>query len=164
VIPLSKSNSSFGFCDTAHTGIEAPKTIAPFKRPICQPEAALPAAPRHLKENPCVDARDILNFSLIHILGYDDDWHYWFQTCDLDPHQVPRGLSAIDAALRGDGIFLGRRPFIDTYLKSGQLAEVFQKPQTLNATYYLRQNKTGNKTRNADRVALWLHDLTKGTD
>ncbi|MCF6317057.1 MAG: hypothetical protein L3J30_12425 [Marinosulfonomonas sp.] len=120
--------------------------------------------PRHLKENPCVDARDILDFSLIHILGYDDDWRYWFQTYDLDPHQVPRGLSAIDAALRGDGIFSGRRPFIDTYLKSGQLAEVFQKPQTLNATYYLRQNKTGNKTRNADRVALWLHDLTKGTD
>ncbi len=126
------------------------------------------ATPRYLKENPCVHARDILGFSLIHILGYDDDWRYWFQTYDLDPNQVPRGLSAdsslfaIDAALRGDGIFLGRRPFIDTYLKSGALTEVFQKPHTLSATYYLRQNKTGNNTRNADRVAQWLHDLTKG--
>ncbi len=123
------------------------------------------AAPQYLKENPCVHARDILDFSLIHILGYDDDWRYWFQTYDLDPHQVPRGLSAdsslfaIDAALRGDGIFLGRRPFIDTYLKSGQLAAVFQNPHTLNATYYLRQNKTGNNNRNADRVAQWLQDL-----
>lgn len=63
--------------------------------------------------------KDVLAFELIHVLGYDDDWHRWFRRHRLNDVAVPRGLSvdgsliAIEAAQRGDGIMLGRRPYID---------------------------------------------------
>ena len=49
---------------------------------------------------------------------------------------VDGSLIAIEAAQRGDGIMLGRRPFIDKHLQSGRLVEVFSKPYYLYADYY----------------------------
>ncbi|MGR3290633.1 MAG: LysR family transcriptional regulator, partial [Paracoccaceae bacterium] len=106
--------------------------------------------------------QDILKFELIHILGYEDDWHSWFQTFNIHSADVPRRLAvdsslfAIDAALRGDGVFLGRRPFIDTYLNSGELVEVFSQPFHLNANYYLRRASGAKNSSGINRVADWL--------
>ncbi len=110
----------------------------------------------------------MLAFELIHVLGYDDDWHRWFRRHRLHDVAVPRGLSvdgsliAIEAAQRGDGIMLGRRPFIDHHLQSGDLVEVFAEPLHLYADYCLRP-RPGNKGRRArDLVASWLAELAKG--
>jgi len=108
---------------------------------------------------------DVLEHELIHVLGYEDDWHRWFRSHQLHDVEVPRGLSvdgsliAIEAAQRGDGIMLGRRPFIDRYLVSGDLVEVFTKPYRLYADYYLRQTpgSTGRHARNM--VVDWLVEL-----
>jgi LysR family transcriptional regulator, glycine cleavage system transcriptional activator len=100
-------------------------------------------------------------------VGYDDDWHRWFATFQLDGKAVPNGLSvdsslfAIDAALRGDGIHLGRRPFIDDHLKSGTLVEVFDQPLTLKTTYFLRQHKKARNARFICDVAVWIGTLAK---
>jgi LysR family transcriptional regulator, glycine cleavage system transcriptional activator len=110
---------------------------------------------------------DILAFELIHVLGYDDDWHRWFRRNGLPDAKVPRGLSvdgsliAIETAIRGDGVMLGRRPFIDQHLQSGDLVEVFSHPYHLHADYYLRQ-KQGTKGRQAsNRVVKWLFELAR---
>jgi LysR family glycine cleavage system transcriptional activator len=111
------------------------------------------------------DPADLLAFELIHVVGYDDDWHRWFRTHGLHDIAVPRGLSvdssfiAMDATRRGDGIMLGRRPFIDHQLRSRELVEVFSQPFHLHADYYLRQ-KPGTKTlRVSKTVSRWLIDL-----
>ncbi|HIE55554.1 MAG TPA: hypothetical protein EYP90_10290 [Chromatiaceae bacterium] len=44
----------------------------------------------------------------------------------------------METAQRGDGIMLGRRPFIDRLLHVGELMEVFSEPLHLHAVYYLR--------------------------
>lgn len=108
---------------------------------------------------------DVLKHELIHVLGYDDDWHRWFRSFQLKDVDIPRGLSvdssliAIEAVQRGDGIMLGRRPFIDSHLKSGELVEVFTKPFHLHTDYYLRQpaKKTGHDANK--KVAKWLTGL-----
>ncbi|MGE4610810.1 MAG: LysR family transcriptional regulator [Paracoccaceae bacterium] len=111
--------------------------------------------------------RDILDCELIHILGYEDDWHRWFRTYDLDSASIPRGLTAdsslfaIDAALRGDGLFLGRRPFINAYLEAGDLVEVFEYPHHLHANYYMRELTSTSNTRNKSKVAFWLLELAE---
>ncbi len=108
---------------------------------------------------------DVLDHELIHVLGYDDDWHRWFRRHRLSDVEVPRGLSvdgsliAIEAAQRGDGIMLGRRPFIDRYLQSGELIEVFEKPYHLYADYYLRQPPRSIGRRASNIVANWLSEL-----
>ena len=123
------------------------------------------AAPYYLATHQPRRAQDLRNCNLIHILGYDDDWHRWFATYDPGTQLIPRSLSAdsslfaIDAALRGEGVFLGRRPFINAHLESGKLVEIFQKAHHLKAMYYLRHKKTDASTPNTARVATWLQQI-----
>ncbi len=126
--------------------------------PVCSPELldrdSGPGAPV-----------DVLAFELIHVFGYDDDWHRWFRRFELHDTAVPRGLSvdssliAIDAAMRGDGVMLGRRPFIDSHLRSGELVEVFTEPFHLYADYRLRQRPRTHGRRACEMVASWLTEL-----
>lgn len=125
------------------------------------------ASPVYLEKRRPENPHDILDFNLIHVLGYEDDWHRWFHTNHLDTSAIPRGMAAdsslfaIDAALRGEGVFLGRQPFIDEYLNSGKLVEVFDKPHHLHASYYMRQTGGASNTRNKKIVATWLQSLAK---
>lgn len=108
---------------------------------------------------------EVLAHELIHVLGYDDDWHRWFRSHRLNEVDVPRGLSvdgsliAIETALRGDGIMLGRRPFIDRYLQTGELIEVFTEPFHLYANYYLRQPPRSIGRQASSMVANWIVEL-----
>jgi LysR family glycine cleavage system transcriptional activator len=128
--------------------------------PVCSPRLF------SYKQRPKVPA-DVLEHDLIHVLGYDDDWHRWFRSHRLNEIEVPRGLSvdgsliAIEAAQRGDGIMLGRRPFIDRHLQSGELVEVFVKPFHLHANYYLRQLPRSSGGRASRIVANWLTELAE---
>lgn len=134
-------------------------------KPLLTCEITPVAAPAYLTQNRPTCAEDILNFNLIHILGYEDDWHRWFHDNKLDTQTLPRGLTvdsslfAIDATVRGDGIYLGRRPFIDSYLKADKLVEVFGPQHHLQAKYFLRKNKDTRNARNKETVANWLMKL-----
>ena len=134
-------------------------------RPLLTCEITPVAAPEYLAQNYPAYPENIRNFNLIHILGYEDDWHRWFHENKLDTQTLPRGLTvdsslfAIDATVRGDGIYLGRRPFIDSYLKSGKLIEVFGPQHRLQASYFLRKNNDKRNARNKETVANWLMKL-----
>jgi len=141
---------------------EAIKLFTSVITPVCSPllfaEAPAPQQPR-----------DLLEFELIHVLGYDDDWHRWFHKHSQADVDVSRGLLvdssliAIEAALRGDGVMLGRRPIIDNYLQSGELVEVFPRPYNLYTDYYLRQPPKATRRRECDIVASWLIELAADT-
>ena len=111
---------------------------------------------------------DILSFDLLHVVGYVEDWHHWFATYLSCWEKVPDGLSvdsslfAIEAALRGDGIHLGRSPFIDKHLQSSALFEVFEQPLNLQTTYFMREHETTDNDPNIRKVALWINSLAKG--
>ncbi len=118
------------------------------------------------RTRPAVPA-DLLAFDLIDIVGYDDDWHRWFRRHGLDTIAVPSGFSvdssliAMEATQRGDGIMLGRRPFIDRLLRSGELMEVFSEPLHLHADYYLRHRRGTKGQRLSKVVADWLVELAR---
>jgi len=144
--------------DVPHTDLNTFRLLTSTIIPVCSPSLF---SNGQQPESPA----DVLEHKLIHVLGYDDDWHRWFRHYQLKDVEVPRGLSvdssliAIEAVQRGDGIMLGRRPFIDNHLKSGELVEVFSRPFHLYTDYYLKQppKKTG---RNAnEKVAKWLIKL-----
>ncbi|MCP4333093.1 MAG: LysR family transcriptional regulator [Gammaproteobacteria bacterium] len=140
---------------------DAIKLFTSVITPVCSPllfaETQMPQQPR-----------DLLGFGLIHVLGYDDDWHRWFHQHLQTEVDVSRGLLvdgsliAIEAALRSDGIMLGRRPFIDHYLQSGKLVEIL-RPYNLQADYYLRQPSKAARRRECDVVADWLIELASDT-
>jgi LysR family transcriptional regulator, glycine cleavage system transcriptional activator len=126
--------------------------------PVCAPDF-LNGVPRPK------EPKDILDFELIHLLGYDEDWHKWFGQFHSEPVKIPKGvkvdgsLIAMEMAQRGEGVMLGRRPFINHLLKSGELIEVFEKPKALHASYYLRDLAQPKRNRARDLVADWLVNL-----
>ena len=140
------------------TDPHARKLLTSTITPVCSPKLL------SCRDRPNKPA-DVLAFELIHVLGYDDDWHRWFRRHLLLDIAVPRGLSvdgsliAIEAAQRGDGIMLGRRPFIDHHLQSGELVEVFAEPFHLYADYYLRQWSRTKSRRASELVTRWLGEL-----
>ena len=126
--------------------------------PVCSPRMI---DQRGRPENPT----DLLNQELIHVIGYEHDWHRWFHQHAGGDIELPRGLTvdgsliAIEAAQRGDGIMLGRRPFIDRHLQSGELVEVFGRSFPLYTDYYLRLSSTTVTPRAVKTVASWLKAL-----
>jgi LysR family glycine cleavage system transcriptional activator len=140
------------------TDPDARKLLTSTITPVCSPKL-LSCGARPYKP------ADVLAFELIHVLGYDDDWHRWFRRHRLHDVAVPHGLSvdgsliAIEAAQRGDGIMLGRRPFIDHHLRSGELVEAFAESFHLYADYCLRQRPRTKGRRARELVASWLAEL-----
>ncbi len=134
------------------------KLLSSTITPVCSPTLY---ANRRAPQKPI----DLLNFELIHVLGYDDDWHRWLHRHHEKKVTVPGGLTvdgsliAIEAALRGEGVMLGRRPFIDRYLESGELIEIFTIPYHLCSDYYLRQLPKNRTRREHQIVANWLQQL-----
>ncbi|WP_419905484.1 LysR family transcriptional regulator [Kiloniella sp.] len=111
-------------------------------------------------------ADDLLNCDLIHVLGYENDWHRWFRTYCKGTFNIPRGFSvdgsliALEAACRGEGVILGRRPLIDGYLKSAQLIKIFENPLPLFTTYFIRGHKKSANWRTSNILIDWLLDVT----
>ncbi len=141
---------------------DAIKLFTSVITPVCSP---LLFADSRAPQQP----EDLLGYGLIHVLGYDDDWHRWFHKYSLADVDVSSGLLvdgsliAIEAALRGDGVMLGRRPIIDNYLQSGELVEVFPGECNLYADYYLRQPAEAMRRRECNVVAEWLSELAVQT-
>ena len=126
--------------------------------PVCAP--AMLAQP----DRPSTPA-DLRRCDLIHVLGYEDDWHRWLRRFADHRGPVPEGLSvdssliAIEAAQRGEGVMLGRRPFVDKLLADGDLVEIFPGEFQLPVDYYLRYTAAGTRRPEVESVAAWLQQL-----
>ena len=139
---------------------DAEKLLTATITPVCAPRLLQHCAgPRH--------AADLLEYDLIHILGYEDDWHRWFRQNGVARAKVPNGLSvdsslvAIEAVGRGEGVMLGRRPFIDYLIESGELVEVLPDCKRLYSDYCLRRPPGSAARAEVDLVADWLLQLAR---
>lgn len=134
--------------------------------PVCSPKLRTKLL---AEQTTSMQPADLIHYDLIHVLGYDDDWHRWFHRYVPDHGKVPRGLSvdgsliAIEAAGRGEGVMLGRRPFIDSYLGSGELVAVFGDSYPLQADYFVRKRQHAKAGSPNDLVACWLVELGRNS-
>jgi LysR family glycine cleavage system transcriptional activator len=141
------------------TDVNADQLLTSTITPVCSPQLL------EQRGRPTEPA-DLLEFDLIHILGYEDDWHRWFRRNGVKQVRVPDGLSvdssliAIEAVQRGEGVMLGRRPFIDYLVESTELVEVFSESCHLYSVYYLRHLSSGLVRPEVDVVANWVRHLT----
>ena len=125
--------------------------------PVCAPT---------LLNGPLSTPEELMQFTPIHVLGYDEDWHAWARHNDSDKINIPRGIKvdgsliAIEMAQRGEGIMLGRRPFIDSLLESGDLIEMFEGDVHMTSRYYLRNRRVKGRNHARETVANWVQNLS----
>lgn len=98
-------------------GLEAVELLREKLVPICSPQLRAKLG-EHI---------DFSQAPLIHVTTISQDWPAWVEAAGLPPIDRKRGLNvdtlqiAFDAALRGLGIAIGRRPLIDAELDDGRL-------------------------------------------
>src|SRR3546814_12729385 len=89
--------------------------------PVCAPGFAEAVDP------PLLHTTDLGRATLIHVTKASEDWAAWCRAAGVTATDLNRGIScdtiqlAIDAAIQGLGVAIGRRPLIDEDLAAGRL-------------------------------------------
>ncbi len=103
--------------------------------PVCSPE--LLNGPQPLSE-----PAHLKHHTLIHD-DFQVDWAMWIRTAGVDgvdPHRGPRFQSsehAVQAAVQGDGVALGRSALVADDLRAGRLVRPFTMSLPADLAYYL---------------------------
>jgi LysR family transcriptional regulator, glycine cleavage system transcriptional activator len=137
-------------------GLRAHWLMAERLFPVCSP-ALLNGA------NPLRQPADLAHHTLLHTSLPRDEWNLWLTAAGL-PHAIAarRGLSfdlgfmAIQAAVEGLGIALGRSHLVEADIAAGRLVAPFDTELPRDAGYYV---VTPEATADAPKIALfrdWL--------
>ena len=102
--------------------------------PVCSPKLT---RGRHPLRTPA----DLARHTLLHDV-FTVDWAMWLRSAgvDVDPHRGPTFLSsdhAIQAAVRGEGVVLGRSALVADELASGRLVRPFALSLPASFAYYV---------------------------
>jgi len=124
--------------------------------PVCQP-GYLEAGPGTALDAALASRRLIIN-------GYHpDEWIEWAGAHGIAPPDLSGALrletqeQILEAAERGLGIAIGRKPLIDERLKSGALVAPLGTPDPSGINYYLCRAPDVTPSAASRSVARWLH-------
>jgi LysR family transcriptional regulator, glycine cleavage system transcriptional activator len=113
-------------------GLSAELLLTEIFVPVCSPELA-----GRLGKDAALDS-----VPLIHVLGVSEDWLAWTDACDEAEIDCAKGLKvdtfdmAIQAAVDGLGVAIGRHPFIEAELSSGALVPFRDREIPAKASYW----------------------------
>ena len=123
--------------------------------PVCSP-AILPPLGRNL------ELADLDQIPLLHDQMLDVTWSDWLKAAGAVRETPARDMSfshtgnAIDAAISGRGLALGRLPLVADDLTSGRLVRPFSKPASSEYAYYLLQPHRPRKSKGLEQIVSWL--------
>jgi LysR family glycine cleavage system transcriptional activator len=123
-----------------YAGLECERLLGEDVFPVCSPNLIAPGAGK-------IEARDLARMTLIHDTTIDFDsafptWHAWFRARGIDDID-PRGLQfnssvlAIQAAIEGQGVALGRSVIVARDLQAGRLVRPFDGVEETHCAYYV---------------------------
>jgi LysR family glycine cleavage system transcriptional activator len=109
-----------------------------------------------------LDASLLSRVPLIHV-PVTADWAHWFRISGLKvPPSIDDGLRvdtmqmAADAAVRGFGVALGRRPLIDDDLENGRLVPLFAEALPSGNGYWLVTGQTDFQKPEVKLFKRWI--------
>ncbi len=109
-------------------------------------ETLMPVCSPGLKKQFGTSSDEVLlaHAPLIHVTVVSTDWSYWFRETGMEiPSSINGGLRvdtiqmALDAAKRGLGVVLGRRPLVDDDIESGLLVPLATRAIPSGSGYWL---------------------------
>ncbi|MGL4286962.1 MAG: transcriptional regulator GcvA [Phreatobacter sp.] len=114
-------------------GVTAQELLRESLVPVCSPDI----------EARVREAAELADVPLIHVTTVSEDWAHWARATGRrlpDPQQGLRFdtvLMAYDAAARGLGVAIGRRPLVDAELAVGTLVTVWEPAIAGDTGYWL---------------------------
>lgn len=152
---------------------------APTKKPapnwtLLATETLVPVCSPRLKEQ--VASRELADLlartPLIHVTSVSADWSHWFRASGLEmPDSIDDGLRvdtiqmALEAAARGLGIVLGRRPLVDDDIAAGRLVPLAEHAIPSGNGYWLVTSETEFQKPEVKKFRHWLlSELGDGAD
>jgi len=128
-------------------------------------ETLMPACSPELKELFAGTGHNgvLLGAPLIHVTVVSTDWNHWFQANGIEaPSSIHGGLHldtmqmALDAAMRGLGVVLGRSPLIDDDIRSGRLVPLAKQAIPSGSSYWLVTAQTDFQKPEVKAFRRWL--------
>jgi DNA-binding transcriptional LysR family regulator len=109
------------------------------------------------------DASLLARAPLIHVTSVPVDWNHWFRTAGMEvPSSIGGELRvdtiqmAFDAAMRGLGVVLGRRPLVDGDIESGRLVPLVGRTIPSGSGYWLVTPQTDFQKPEVKLFRRWL--------
>ena len=118
-----------------YPGVKAELLMREEVFPVCSPMLVKGA-------HPLKSAADLKHHTLIHD-AFEIDWAMWLKTAGVegvDPYRGPRFESsdhAVQAAIQGEGVVLGRSALVADDLKAGRLIKPFSVSLPADLAYYV---------------------------
>ena len=127
-------------------------------------ETLLPVCSPGLKKQFGAAAAALLSRApLIHVTSVSADWEHWFRATGMaTPASIAGGLRVdtmqmgFDAAIRGLGVVLGRRPLVDEDIECGRLVPVVGQSITSDSGYWLVTAPTDFQKPEVKLFRRWL--------
>lgn len=123
--------------------------------PVCSPKLANdempPASPDHLS-----------GYTLLHVVGYKEGWGYWLNQTGFQQLDSSQGIqfdtliSALEMAMMGQGVALGRTSLIAGMIASGKLVAPFEQRIATSEAFYLVSPVNQYEHPHTDIFRSWL--------
>ncbi|MBB2886071.1 MULTISPECIES: LysR substrate-binding domain-containing protein [Pseudomonas] len=136
------------------SGLHAQRLTWDILQPVCSPTL--------MARSPIHEPRDLMNHSLLHVLGYEEGWGYWLKRVGADDVDYSRGpqfdtlISTIRMAELGQGVALARSSVVEDLLKSGQLVAPFNYRIEASESFYLVHEQNEVLSPDAAHFSTWL--------
>lgn len=136
------------------SGLHAQRLTWDILQPVCSPTL--------MASSPIHEPRDLMNHSLLHVLGYEEGWGYWLKRVGADDVDYSRGpqfdtlISTIRMAELGQGVALARSSVVEDLLKSGQLVAPFNYRIEASESFYLVHEQNEVLSPDAAHFSTWL--------
>ncbi len=123
--------------------------------PVCSPK--LVAGP-----NPLRRPDELASHTLLHVVGFLEDWRVWLTAANVDGVDPSSGLrfdlmmNALQAAIDGLGVALGRSALVEGDLAAGRLIAPFDISLPIEAAYYVVAPEQSADRPNIKAFREWL--------
>ena len=124
-------------------------------------ETLVPVCAPHLYSR-YAEIDDLEDAPLIHVTSVSEDWARWAQAAG---RAAPRGRPSLrfdtlqmtfDAAARGLGVALGRRPLVDAELAAGTLVKLWEPEVPCESAYWLVSSKSKAARSDVRTFRAWM--------
>lgn len=123
--------------------------------PVCSPS--------YLKRFKTLETPDdLVDHTLLHVYGYEEGWGHWLSQTNYKHVKINQGfqfdtlVTALEMAVLGEGIALGRTSLVGEMLSSGKLVAPFEQEIVTDEAFYLVHSSSHRAHPQAAKFRDWL--------